>query len=145
MPRHRIDAESAAVGIPLAVYLTVLGLSAFWFHAHLQPRSVPNPGLAAYTPPPGTAVSDAAPARLLAQHWQAPTPPDIESEAEEPTTNVAESKPEPTIEVKEPKRPKTLERDNPMRHYAASYEGYAGNRHSNHGAAYPGYSGNRPF
>src|SRR5262245_222305 len=151
MPRHRVDAKSAAVGIPLAVYLTVLGLSALWFHSLLQPRYLPNPGLAVYTPPPGTVISDEGPVRLLAHHWQAPAPAEIESEAEEPKTAVVESKPdveskpERTIELKEPKRPKARERDNPLRHYAASPEGYGGNRHSNHAAAYPGYSGNRPF
>ena len=75
MTRYRVDAKSAAVGIPLTVYLTALSLLALWFYALLQPRQFSNPGLAAYTPPPGTVVSDVMPARLLAQHWQAPPSP----------------------------------------------------------------------
>jgi hypothetical protein len=141
MTRYRVDAKSAAVGIPLTVYLTALSLLALWFYALLQPRQFSNPGLAAYTPPPGTVVSDVMPARLLAQHWQAPPLAELESQAEEPKTTVVESEPERTVDVKEPKRPKALtrtrERNNPLRDYAASYRGYGG--------AYQGYSGNRPF
>jgi hypothetical protein len=146
MTRYRVDAKSAAVGIPLTVYLTALSLLALWLYALLQPRQFSNPGLAAYTPPPGTVVIDVMPARLVAQHWQAPPPAEIESRAEEPKTTVVESKPKPTIEVKEPKRPKARDRDNPLNHYAASYRGYGSSRYSgNLAAAYPGYSGNRPF
>jgi hypothetical protein len=139
MTRYRIDGTSAAVGIPVAAYMIVLSLFALWFYSLLQPRYTPNPGLAAYKPPPATVISYEMPARLLAQHSQAPPLAEIESPAEEPKTTVVES--EPTIDVKEPKRPKaptrTRERNNPLRDYAAAYRGYGG--------AYQGYSGNRPF
>jgi hypothetical protein len=134
MTRHRIDASSAAVGIPAAAYLIVLGLSALWFHSHLQPKYFPNPGLAAFKPWPATVIGDEMPARLLAQHGQVPPIAEIENPPEEPRLAVVESKPERIIHVKEPKRPQAptprWERGNPLRDYAA---------------AYPGYSGNRPF
>lgn len=134
MTRHRIDASSAAVGIPAAVYLIVLGLSALWFHSHLQPKYIPNPGLAAFKPSPATVIRDDMPVRLLAQHGQAPPLAEIESPPEEPQLTVVESKPERIIRVKEPRRPQPptprWDRGNPLGHYAA---------------AYPGYSGNRPF
>jgi hypothetical protein len=134
MTRHRIDGRNAAVGIPVAAYLIVLGLSALWFYSLLQPRYIPNPGLAAFKPPPATVMGDEMPARLLAQHEQPPPPTEIESPPEEPKITVVESKPERIIHVKEPRRPQAptrrWERGNPLRDYAA---------------AYPGYSGNRPF
>jgi hypothetical protein len=148
MTRYRTEENSAAVGIPFAVYLTVLGLLALWFYSLFQPQYVHNPGLTAYKPPPATVLGE-MPARLLAQHWQAPPPAEIASPAEEPTLTVVERKPEPAIDVTEPKRPnadRPQERRNPLRDYAASYPRYSANRPSgNYGAAFPGYSGNRPF
>jgi hypothetical protein len=134
MTRHRIDTSSAAVGIPAAAYLIVLGLSALWFHSHLQPKYFPNPGLAAFKPWPATVIGDEMPARPLAQHLQAPPIAEIESPPEEPRLTVVESKPERIIHVKEPKRPQAptprWERGNPLRDYAAAYPGYSGNRPS---------------
>jgi hypothetical protein len=146
MTRYRIDGTSAAVGIPVAAYMIVLSLFALWFYSLLQPHYTPNPGLAAYKPPPATVIGE-MPARLLAQHSQAPPLAEIESPAEEPKTTVVESEPERTIDVKEPKRQKAPTRprvrDNPLGDYAASYSRYSGNRP--YAAAYQGYSGNRPF
>ena len=140
MTRYRIDGTTAAVGVPIAAYGIGLSLLALWLYYLFQPQYTPNPGLAAYKPPPATVLSE-MPVRLLAQHWQAPPLAEIESQAEEPKTTVVESEPERIVDVKEPKRPKaptrTRERNNPLRDYAASYRGYGG--------AYQGYSGNRPF
>jgi len=134
MTRHRIDASSAAVGIPAAAYVIVLGLSALWFYSHLQPKYIPNPGLAAFKPPPATVIGDEMPTRLLVRHGQPPPLAEIESPPEEPKMAVVENKPERIIHMKEPRRPQVprsrWERGNPLRDYAA---------------AYPGYSGNRPF
>jgi hypothetical protein len=144
MTRYRIDGTSAAIGIPVAAYMIVLSLFALWFYSLLQPRYTPNPGLAAYKPPPATVIGD-MPARLLAQHWQAPPPAEIESPVEEPTQTVVESKPERTIEVKEPKRPKAKrQRHNPYRDYAAAYLWYGGYRPSSN-YAFQRYGGYRPF
>jgi hypothetical protein len=140
MTRYRMDGTTAAVGVPIAAYGIGLSLLALWLCYLFQPQFTPNPGLAAYKPPPATVLSE-MPARLLAQHWQAPPLAEIESQVEEPKTTVVESEPERTVDVKEPKRPnaptRTRERNNPLRDYAASYRGYGG--------AYQGYSGNRPF
>ncbi len=142
MTRYRIDGMSAAPGILLAAYTIVFSLFALWFYSLLQPRYTPNPGLAAYQPPPATVISYEMPARLLAQHWQAPPLVEIESRPEEPqtpgrSTKVVESEPERIIDVKKPTRLKAStpqaptpprERDNPLRDYAAAYPGYSGNR-----------------
>jgi hypothetical protein len=132
MTRSRIDAKSAGIGIPLAAYLIVLGLFALWLYSRLQPQDIPNLGLAAYKPPPATVTSYEMPARLLAQHGQAPPLAEIESRAEEPQTTVVASKPELSVDVKKLKRQKVAarsrERTNPFRHYAASYRWYRGNR-----------------
>jgi hypothetical protein len=145
--RNRIEENSAGLGIPVAVYLTVLGLLALWFYSLFQPQYVHNPGLAAYKPPPATVIAE-MPARLLAQHSQATPPAEIESPAEEPTpTVVVESKPERTIDVAGPKRAKAKrprERYNPYRDYAAAYPWYGGYRRSSN-YAFQGYGGFRPF
>ena len=141
---YRIDENSAGLGIPVAVYLTVLGLLAFWFSSLFQPQYIHNPGLAAYKPPPATVIAE-MPARLLAQHSQATPPAEIEGPADEPTPKVVESKPEPTIHVTQPKRPKAKRpRDNPYRDYAAAYPWYGGYRRSSN-YAFQGYGGFRPF
>jgi hypothetical protein len=145
MTRYRMDGTSAAVGVPIAAYGIGLSLLGFWLCYLFQPHYTPNPGLAAYKPPPATVISE-MPARLVAQHWQAP-PPEIESPPEEPKAAVVESEPERTIDVKEPKRPTTRPRGraNPLRDYASSYPWYGGNRTSRIYTASPAYSGNRPF
>jgi hypothetical protein len=147
MTRYRMDGTSAAVGVPIAAYGFGLSLFALWLYYLFQPQYTPNPGLAAYKPPPATVISE-MPARLIAQHWQAPPPAEIESSAEEPKAAVVDSEPEQTIDVKkEPKRPTTRPRgrDNPLRDYASSYPWYGGNRSSRNFIASPAYSGNRPF
>jgi hypothetical protein len=58
MSRYRIDGNSAAVGIPFAVYLTVFGLLALRLYSLYQPQYIPNPGLAAYKPPPATVIGE---------------------------------------------------------------------------------------
>jgi hypothetical protein len=140
MTRYRVDAKSAAIGIPVAAYLIVLGLIALSLYSLLQPRYIPNPGLAAYKPPPATVISYEMPARLLAQHGQAPPLAEIESQAEEPQPTVVASKPERSVDVKKPKRPKVAARSR-ERHYAASYRWYRGNR----SFAYSWHGGYRPF
>jgi hypothetical protein len=146
MTPYRIEQNSAGLAIPVTVYLTVLGLLALWFYSLFQPQYTPNPGLAAYKPPPATVIGE-MPARLLAQHSQAPPPAEIESPAEEPTPTVVESKPERTVAVAQPKRPKAKrprERDNPYRDYARAYPWYGGYRSSSN-YAFQGYGGFRPF
>jgi hypothetical protein len=147
MSRDRID--GTALGILIPAYAIVFGLFAFWFYSLLQPRYSPNPGVAAYQPPPATVISYDLPERLLIEHRQAPPLVEIEGRAEEPkagraeapntteaSKKVAEREPERIIEVRKPKRPKTpapkaarqRERDSPLTGYAAAHSWYSGNR-----------------
>ena len=56
-PTHRIDSESAALGIHLIVYCAVGAGLAFGLYALLQPSRTPNSGLAIYKPPPAAVVT----------------------------------------------------------------------------------------
>ena len=146
MTRYRVEGTSTAVGIPVAAYFIGLSLFVLWLYSLLQPQHTPNPGLAAYKPPPATVIAE-MPARLLAQHSQATPPAEIEIPADEPTLKVVESKPEPTAHVTQPKRPKAKrprERYNPYGDFAAAYPWYGGYRRSSN-YAFQGYGGFRPF
>ena len=81
MTRYRVEGTSTAVGIPVAAYFIGLSLFVLWLYSLLQPQHTPNPGLAAYKPPPATVIAE-MPARLLAQHSQATPPAEIESPAD---------------------------------------------------------------
>jgi hypothetical protein len=140
--RHRPDSDgvSVAVGIHLTAYALVFGLFALWLHSLLQPRVFPNPGLAAYAPPPGAVISYGMPARLLAQHGQAPPLAEFTARREEPETtgrgtSTVEPEPDRTIHVQSPARPREPAAPPPERATPASHRA----------AAYPGYSGDRPF
>jgi ABC-type glycerol-3-phosphate transport system permease component len=79
--RQRID--GGAVGLLLA-YAVVIGLFILWFYPIVGAHNGSfNPGLAAYRPPPATVIPD-IPARLLADHHQAPPPAEIQSRDERP-------------------------------------------------------------
>ena len=73
--------ETAA---PIAGYLAVCmfayGLFGFGFYNMFQPHKFPNPGLAAYKPPPATVITYAAPAKLI--HGE---PAPFETATEEPS------------------------------------------------------------
>jgi hypothetical protein len=139
--RHRPESDGvgAAVGIHLTAYALVFGLFALWLNSLLQPRVFANPGLAAYAPPPGTAISYGMPARLLAEHGQAPPLAEFTARREEPETTgrsipAVQPEPEHVIRVQRPAPPRELaptpERPSTVSHRAA---------------AFPGYSGDRPF
>jgi hypothetical protein len=55
--RQQDDGVAAALGIHLCLYCAVAACFAVGFYALLQPSRFPNPGLAAYKPPPGTIVA----------------------------------------------------------------------------------------
>jgi hypothetical protein len=139
--RTESDGVSVAVGIHLTAYALVFGLFALWLHSLLQPRVLPNPGLAAYAPPPGVVISYDMPGRLLAQHGQAPPLAELTARREEPETTgrsakpAVEPEPERTIHVQAPAR--TREPAAPLPEPASPA--------SHRAAAYPGYSGDRPF
>jgi hypothetical protein len=139
--RYRRDADGlgAALAIHLSLYSFIFALFALWLYSLMQPKVVPNPGVAAYKPPPGTVISYEAPARLLAQHGQPPQLAELPPtpEADETTgrsVQTVEQAPEPqrVVKAKRPKRPKVAapppERGNPWGAYAASYPAYGGHR-----------------
>jgi hypothetical protein len=57
------DGLHASLAIYLAIYSVAAACFALGFYALLQPSQSPNPGTAAYNPPPGTVISYVAPAR----------------------------------------------------------------------------------
>ena len=116
---------SVAVGIHLTAYALVFGLFALWLHSLLQPRVFPNPGLAAYAPPPGAVISYGMPARLLAQHGQAPPLAEFTARREEPETtgrgtSAVEPEPDRTIHVQSPARPREPAAPPPARRFRTS-------------------------
>jgi hypothetical protein len=139
--RHRTESDgvSVAVGIHLTAYALVFGLFALWLHTLLQPRVLPNPGLAAYAPPPGVVISYGMPARLLAQHGQAPPLAEFTARREEPETtgrSIPAAQPEPDHVIHAQKPARSAEpAPQPERAIPATTRA----------AAYPGYSGDRPF
>jgi hypothetical protein len=141
--RHRCrrdaDGLGAALALQLSLYSFVFALFALWLYGLMAPKVVPNPGLAAYQPPPGTVISYDVPARLLAQQGQPPQLADLPLTPETDETTgrsiqAAEQAPEPqrVVKAKRPKRAKVAtqppERGNPWGAYAASYPAYAGGR-----------------
>jgi len=65
------EETGAAIALYLAVCMLVCGLFGFGFYSMLQPRQIPNPGLAAYKPPPAAVIRYAA-AGQLAYRGSAP-------------------------------------------------------------------------
>jgi hypothetical protein len=141
--RHRYRQDADGLGAALAIYLSlysfVFVLFALWLYSLMQPKVVPNPGVAAYKPPPGTVISYDVPARLLAQHGQPPQLAELPPtpEADETTgrsVQTVEQAPEPqrVVKAKRHKPPKVAaqppERGNPWGAYAASYPAYRGDR-----------------
>ncbi len=70
----------AAIAVYLAVCMFVYGLFGFGFYKMFQPLQFPNPGLAAYKPPPATVITYAATAKLI---YGEPAP--SETATEEPS------------------------------------------------------------
>jgi hypothetical protein len=56
-PRQQADGLASALGIHLCIYCAVAGCFALGLYALLQPSRVPNPGIAAYKPPPATVIA----------------------------------------------------------------------------------------
>ena len=60
-----IKKTGTAIAIHLAVCMLVYGFFGFGFYKMFQPLQFPNPGLAAYKPPPATVITYAAMAKLI--------------------------------------------------------------------------------
>jgi hypothetical protein len=75
-----IKKTGTAIAIYLAVCMLVYGFFGFGFYKMFQPLQFPNPGLAAYEPPPATVITYAATAKLI---YGEPAP--SETATEEPS------------------------------------------------------------
>jgi hypothetical protein len=75
-----IKKTGAAIAAYLAVCMLVYGFFGFGFYKMFQPLQFPNPGLAAYKPPPATVITYAATAKLI---YGEPAP--SETATEEPS------------------------------------------------------------
>jgi hypothetical protein len=134
MSRYRIDGSITAPGIAFSAHLVVFCLLAAYFYSLMQPQYIPNPGLAAYKPPPATIINYETgigyemPAQSPAQAQQEQTAlllGEMGSRPEKPKPSVAESQRERKIAVKKAKRPSartaSSARGNPLGHYAIPY------------------------
>jgi hypothetical protein len=92
-PRQFSDGVAAAVGIHLCLYCALAGCFAFGFYALMQPTPYPNPGLAAYKPPPATVISYALPPRLANSIHEPPASPAL-GKPEPETTGRSTPQPE---------------------------------------------------
>jgi hypothetical protein len=63
-PRVEETSTGVDLSILFAVWALVSGLVGFGFYELMQPRQMPNPGLAAYRAPPGTVISYPATAQF---------------------------------------------------------------------------------
>jgi hypothetical protein len=84
---------AAALGIHLCLYCALAGCFAFGFYALMQPTPYPNPGVAAYEPPPATVINYALPPRL-ANSIQEPLASAALGEPEPETTGRSTPQPE---------------------------------------------------
>ena len=75
-----IKKTRAAIAVYLAVCMLVYGFFGFGFYKMFQSLQFPNPGLAAYKPPPATVITYAATAKLI---YGEPAP--SETATEEPS------------------------------------------------------------
>ena len=139
--------SSEGLDVALAIYLGAYSLVAACFglalFALLQPSKSPNPGVAAYDPPPGTIISYALPARLkdgaqsdgyaaaaVEPEQAAPPPEQPAKQAEKPEKAKADvkaqAKPRRVVASPKERRP---EWDPAGRPFAGNYrpQPYAGN------------------
>jgi hypothetical protein len=63
-PRRYNDGLAAALCVHLCIYCAVAACFGLGFYVLMQPSRSPNPGLAAYKPPPATVITSGLPARL---------------------------------------------------------------------------------
>ena len=75
-----IKKTGAAIAVYLAVCMLVYGFFGFGFYKMFQPLQFPNPGLAAYKPPPATVITYVPTAKLI---YGQPAP--SETATEEPS------------------------------------------------------------
>ena len=103
--RQQDDGVGAGLGIHLCLYCAVAGCFALGFYALLQPSRVPNPGLAAFKPLPGTIVTyeQPPPSRKDVAALAAPLAPAVLTQPELETTGRS------TRQAQEPVSPPQLQ------------------------------------
>ena len=141
--RHRqeTDGLGVALGIHLSIYSLVFVLFSAALYSLLQPKQAPNPGLAAYTPPPGTVISYEMPPRLLTQHGQ---PPQLAELPPTPEADETTGRSVQTVEqVPEPERAVTRSPPKPPK--IAAHPPERGNPWGARAEPYPAYRGDLPF
>jgi hypothetical protein len=136
------EGTDVAIATHLAVCALVCGLLGFGFYTLMQPEQRPNPGLAAYKPPPGTIIIYPPAAQFTYERQAVPAlstdqpSRDIPDETTgraiqtvEPATTVA---PMPATQVKRAPATKAVrvrapltKPQHPSGTYAATYPGYA--------------------
>jgi hypothetical protein len=67
------EGTAVAIASLLTVCMLVCGLLGFGFYKLMQPRQIPNPGLAAYKPPPATVIIYPPVAQLPYKQQPVPT------------------------------------------------------------------------
>jgi hypothetical protein len=87
------DGVAAALGIHLCLYCALGGCFAFGFYALMQPTLYPNPGVAAYEPPPATVINYTLAPRLR-NNIQEPLASPALQEPEPETTGRSTARPE---------------------------------------------------
>jgi hypothetical protein len=133
--RHQTDGIGVALAIHLSIYSFVFGLFAMGLYALLQPARFPNPGVAAYKPPPDTVISWAMPPRLLAAAEHVEPVAAAQPEPDLTDGRASPEVPATAVEVQAPKPKRQEVKPLPEQ----------GDSPRNTFAAYPMYSGDRPF
>lgn len=103
--------ENLPLGIHLLVFCVVVGCFGIWFYELMQPERYPNPGVAAYKPPPATVVL----------YTQRPRPKDVDTTIAadtliEPEHEAIDKRALQSAELKSSRESKTV---SPKRHHAA--------------------------
>lgn len=131
-PPSRSDGLDAALAIHLALYCAVGACFALGLYFLMQPSRTPNPGLAAYQPPPATVMTVSvpslaeatagAPSRPATAPERIATAPQGESDGRSASSQSEAKPPQREAKPAKPKRSHTAarkQRRNPLMDYAA--------------------------
>jgi hypothetical protein len=118
-PQRYDDGLTAALCVHLCIYCAVAACFGLGFYVLMQPSRSPNPGLAAYKPPPATVITSGLPARLSERERILPfvvmraepetdaraTPPPALETTSRPTLQPSAAAPVPRSPARQAKRP----------------------------------------
>jgi hypothetical protein len=131
------DGLGVALGFHLVAYSVAFGCFALGLYTVMQPQRLPNPGLAAYKPPPATVIDVVGP--LLSLPTQAVEVASIDLAPPLPAAPVATAAAVPELQPPSPApvqaaRPKRQRPVVPVNQYRGALNDYA---------AYPGHNSDR--